>query len=192
MSMFSSGAALLVIGLQRNKFEASRPVWDALGVLARISELVARARAAGVPVIWVRNNGGPGDPDEHGTSGWELMPVIPRLAGEPIVDKEMNDAFAGTSLDSLLKSRGARTVVVCGPQSECCIQATCRGAVKRGYKVILVSDGHLTFDSAGVPVREIVSKQTADLAKLARSFHSISELYGPQRAKGPVPDTKAL
>ena len=77
------------------------------------------------------------------------MPVIPRLPGEPIVDKRSPDSFADTPLDGMLLARGVRRVIVCGLQSEWCIQATCKGAVERRYEVMLVEDGHSTFDSRG-------------------------------------------
>jgi streptothricin hydrolase len=127
----------LVIDIQRNMFEGDPAIWDGVELLARLSELVARARAAGVPVIFVRNCGGPGDPDEPGTVGWELSPALPRLEGKPIVDKRSPDAFVDTGLDGLLRARGVSRVIVCGVQSEFCIQATCRGAVERGYEVPL-------------------------------------------------------
>lgn len=133
--------ALLVIGAQRHRFEGPTATWDSVELLARLSVLVARARAAGTPVIFVRNCGGPGDPDEPGTPGWELTPALPRLVGEPIVDKRSPNAFVGTQLDWLLRSRGVPQVIVCGVLSEFCVTATSRGAVERGYEVPLVENG---------------------------------------------------
>lgn len=147
LSSLASSAALLLIDVQRNRFEGEPAVWDGVELLARISGLVARARSSGVPVIFVRNCGGVGEPDEPGSVGWELSPAVPRLAGEPIVDKRQPDAFVGTGLDGLLRSRGVRRVIVCGMQRESSIQETCRGAVERGFEVTLVEDGHSTFDS---------------------------------------------
>jgi nicotinamidase-related amidase len=66
---------------------------DADRVGAAIAGLLARARAAGVPVVHVRNTGGAGDPDEPGTDGWQLVHAPD--AGESIVDKPKCDAFAG-------------------------------------------------------------------------------------------------
>lgn len=159
-------AALLVIDVQRNMFESTPAVADGLELLSTLGDLVARARAAGAPVIFVRNNGGADDPDAPGTVGWELSPAIPRQSAEPIVDKKKPDAFDSTSLLSLLRTRGVRRVVVCGLQSEFCVQATCRGASSRGFSVTLVSDGHGTFDapSGGPSAQEIIAHENATLA----------------------------
>ncbi len=159
-------AALLVIDVQRNFFELTPAVADGLELLSTLGDLVARARAAGAPVIYVRNNGGPGDPDAPGTSGWELSPAIPRMSAEPIVDKKKPDAFEGTSLLSLLRTRGVRRVVVCWLQSEFCVQATCRGAASRGFGVTLVSDAHGTYDApdGGPTAAAIIARENAALA----------------------------
>jgi nicotinamidase-related amidase len=159
------GTALLVVDVQRNMFELTPAVADGIELLATLSSLIARARVAGAPVVFVRNCGGPGDPDEPGTPGWELAPALPRLAAEPIVDKRAGDAFEGTNLDTLLKSRGVRRVVVAGLQSEFCIQATCRGGARRGYTMTLASDAHGTYDTPGGPsALETIASQNAALA----------------------------
>lgn len=159
-------AALLVVDMQRNMFEQTHAVADGLDLLATVGDLIARARAAGAPVVFVRNCGSAGDPDEPGSVGWELTPALPRRSAEPVVDKKSPDAFEGTNLRSLLLSRGVRRVVVTGLQSEFCIAATCRGAARRGYGVTLVSDAHGTFDApAGGPTaREISAREAAGLA----------------------------
>lgn len=162
-----SGSALLVIDAQRNMFEVEPGVHEGLELLGRISGLIGRAREAGAPVIFVRNSGAAGDPDERGVPGWELTSALPRLSAEPIVDKLKSDAFDGTNLNALLRARGVRRVVVCGLQSEFCIAATSRGAKARGYEVVLVSDAHSTFDEPGATAVEIIARENAALADVA-------------------------
>lgn len=165
MSTTPRTTALLVVDMQRNMFEHTPSVADGIELLATVSGLIARARTAGAPVVFVRNCGGPGDPDERGQEGWELAPALPRLAAEPIVDKKANDAFEGTNLGALLKARGVRRLVVAGLQSEFCIQATCRGGHKRGYAVTLVADAHGSFDLDGGPsALDLIARENAALA----------------------------
>jgi nicotinamidase-related amidase len=160
-----TNTALLVVDVQRNMFELTPAVADGVELLATLKDLIARARAAGVPVLYVRNSGGPGDPDAPGTTGWELSPALPRQSAEPIVDKTKPDAFDGTNLRTILLSRGVRRLVVAGLQSEFCIQATCRGAHARGYNVTLVEDAHGTYDApdGGPTAREISARENAAL-----------------------------
>lgn len=122
--------------------EPPEPVPDAPAVSAALSSLLARARAAGVPVIHVRNTGDAGDPDEPGTPGWEL--ALPTEPSESIVDKGECDAFAGTPLGTLVSP--AAEVIVAGMQSEYCIRETTLGALRRGNRVVLAAGAHTTYD----------------------------------------------
>lgn len=118
------------------------PVPDAEAVEAAVTELLTRARIAGVPVVHVRNNGGTGDPDETGTPGWELIHDV--IGGEPIIDKNESDAFTGTQMSDVLPA-GTR-LVIAGMQSEYCVRATALSALRRGHQVVLASGAHATYD----------------------------------------------
>lgn len=137
-----STSVLLLIDVQRDMLLPPAPVPDAEEVGAVIAGVLARARAAGAPVVHIRNAGGPGDPDEPGTPGWELVHEV--REGEHVVDKAEQDAFAGTSLADLLP-QGA-PLVVAGMQSEYCVRATALTALARGHAVTLVAGGHSTYD----------------------------------------------
>ncbi|GLU45809.1 isochorismatase family protein [Nocardiopsis ansamitocini] len=135
---------LLLIDVQRNMLQPPEPVPAAAEVAPVLADLLERARFAGAPVVHVRNNGGPDDPDETGTFGWELV-CRPRT-GELVVDKTEPDAFSGTPLAGLLPV-GA-SVVIAGMQSEFCVRATARAAMRRGHPVTLVRGAHATYDDA--------------------------------------------
>jgi nicotinamidase-related amidase len=152
---------LLVIDAQRNMLLPPEPVRDADRIGEAIIDLLARARAAGVPVVHVRNNGGPDDPDAPGTPGWELVHEV--LAGEHLVDKFETDAFAGTDLEKLLPA-GA-PVVVAGMQSEYCVRDTSLAAVRRGHPVTLVRDAHGTY--AGHDPADVIAGRVEDELRAA-------------------------
>jgi nicotinamidase-related amidase len=65
----SNSTALLVIDVQACNFEDSTPVYGSSNLLAKISSLVARARAARVPVVYVQHCGPEGAIDQPGTPG---------------------------------------------------------------------------------------------------------------------------
>jgi len=116
---------------------------DAAGVVARTAALVARSRAAGVPVVWVQDHGYFG----VGTPGWELAPPLRRRPDEPVVGKEYRDAFAATDLAAVLRDLGATHLVVAGAKSDYCVRTTTQAAAARGFDVTLVSDAHTTTDA---------------------------------------------
>ncbi len=137
--------ALLLIDVQVNMFEP-QPVYRGDEVRQVIQQLLQRARAARVPVIFVQNSGEKGAPDEPGTPGWAIHPDLAPAAGETIVEKREDDAFHQTTLPGILAEQGIRRLVVAGMQSELCVDTTCRRAYTLGYEVVLAADGHSTYD----------------------------------------------
>ena len=155
--------ALLIVDAQVNMFEPE-PAHEAAALLRRLRDLTESARRSGVPVVFVRNNGTEGDPDQPGTAGWEICPALLSAEGdEPIVDKFESNSFAGTGLGDQLRALGVDTVAIAGLQSEYCIQATARGALAEGLHVVLISDAHSTFDD-DQPAAAIIDTINADLA----------------------------
>lgn len=137
--------ALILVDVQRNMLEGDLPVPTAAEVRPALESLLARARDAGAVVVHVQNDGAEGDPDEPGTEGWEL--VLPAAPGEQVVCKAEPDTFADNpDLAASLSAAGVEGVVVAGMQSEYCIAATSRGALRHGFTVTLASDAHATYD----------------------------------------------
>jgi nicotinamidase-related amidase len=56
--------------------------------------------------------------------------------------KRQPNAFKNTNLKKELDRKKITQLVIVGIWTHNCVQATCRGAKKLGYKVILVRDGH--------------------------------------------------
>lgn len=135
-----TATALLAVDLQRGVL---RGCFDADGVLRRSAQLVDRARASGVPVIWVQDHGS----FAEGTDQWALAAPLERGVGEPLVRKAYRDSFAGTDLADVLAASGVQHLVVVGAQSDYCIRTTTQAAAVRGFDVTLVSDAHTTTDA---------------------------------------------
>ena len=74
--------------------------------------------------------------------GWE--PVFRPRAGEVVVNKRKNNAFAGTPLGALVGP--AAEIVVAGLQTDFSIHATCSSALGRGNEVLLIRGAHATYD----------------------------------------------
>ena len=144
--------ALLVIDVQNGTVGGS-PNRDE--VVANIARLADRARAEGVPVVWVQHS------DEQmpeGSEAWQYVAELPQRDGEPVVHKRFGDSFEETDLEGVLAERGVGRLVVAGAQTDCCVMATLHGAVVRGYDATLVADAHTTEDLSawGAPPPETV------------------------------------
>src|SRR5579884_3470054 len=116
--------ALLVIDMQVGNV-ANAYQKDA--IVARLADLIAEARAAGTPVVFVQHEDDwptmrPGGPD------WQFLPDLAPAEGELVIHKRASDAFYETPLREELAARGIRRLVVAGVQTELCVDATCRRA----------------------------------------------------------------
>ena len=153
-------AALLVVDAQVGVLSS---VWEAKRVIANLQDLVAKARHAGVPVIWVQH----ADNElKHGSAAWKLAPGFLPLASELVIHKSFNSSFANTDLDARLKAMRVSRVILAGAATNWCIRATAYAAVDRGYHLTLVGDAHSTepLQLAGgtvVPAESIVNELNA-------------------------------
>ena len=106
----SEKIALVVIDVQVGVVD-----WPAIGaegetVLANINTLLARARAAGVPVIYVQDNDMGA---EVGSPEWRIHSAVAPQSGDPVVSKMACDAFYETTLTDELSARGITRLVIC-------------------------------------------------------------------------------
>lgn len=132
--------ALLVVDAQRDVMAASIRRDEVVG---NIGILVATARGAGVPVVWIRHSS---EELQLGSPGWQLVEELVPLPGEVLVEKRWSDAFAQTDLAEQLTRLGAGAVVLCGAQTDACVRNTFYGALYRGFPVTVVTDAHTTED----------------------------------------------
>jgi nicotinamidase-related amidase len=158
--------ALLLIDAQVNMFAPENPAYAAPQLLGTLKTLSAKARTAQCPVVYVQNNGQDGDPDVHGTPGWEIHPELELLAEDVIIQKYTMDAFHETGLKGILDAKGITRLVAAGLQSEYCVQTTCRKAHELGYEVVLVKDGHSTYPDGGHSAEDTIEAMNKELGKL--------------------------
>ncbi|RIK16935.1 MAG: hypothetical protein DCC51_13005 [Anaerolineae bacterium] len=175
-------SALVIIDAQVNMFEPE-PAYRADEMLDRLVELVSRARTSGAPVIFVRNNGGPDDPDRSGSPGWEIHPRLKPAPGESIVDKHTPDSFFQTGLSGVLAARGINRLILAGMQTEYCVDTTCRRAFSLDYSVILAADAHSTFDGV-IPAEQIIAHHNRVLGAFAEVVPASTISFD----SSPVPD----
>ncbi len=123
-------------------------------ILAPLAELLGRARAAGVPVVYVHSVREPDNPeftvfkvDEHlirGSWGAEYCDEIAPRPGEPVVDKECHDCFNRTQLEATLARLGIHpcehTVIVTGVAIGLCVSHAVLGFSVRDYWVAVPMD----------------------------------------------------
>ena len=70
----------------------------------------------------------------------EINDLVRPAPGEAIFVKEEVNSFLGTGLTEHIRSLGVDTLVICGMQTQMCVEAAVRAAHDLGYSVVLLHD----------------------------------------------------
>jgi nicotinamidase-related amidase len=153
-----SDVALLLIDVINDlEFEGGeRLLASALAAADRLAALAARARRAGVPVIYANDNFGRWRSDFSALLARVLgedvrgRPIAERLRPDPsdyVVLKPKHSAFFSTTLDLLLRYLKTRTLVIGGFTADRCVLFTASDAYLRDFRVVVPSDGVASLDA---------------------------------------------
>ena len=96
-----------------------------------IKGFLGRARQKGVMVVYSLTS--MGTPET-------ILPEVAPVGSEPIV-KSSVDKFFRTELETILREKGIKTVVIAGTTAEGAVLHTATGAAVRGFQVIVPVDG---------------------------------------------------
>ena len=138
-------------------------------VIANTKAVLEVARAAGMPVIYFQNGwdadyveaGGPGSPNFHksnalktmrerpelqgtllakGTWDYDLVEDLKPQPGDIVLHKTRYSGFFNSQLDSTLRSRNIRNIVVVGIATNVCVESTLRDGFFLEYFGIVLED----------------------------------------------------
>ena len=118
-----------------------------------INALTALARAAGHPVIWVRQEFEPDlsdamrdmkSQDIHmfikGTAGPLVLEELDRSSADLEVVKKRYSMFFQTGLDALLEQLGTDQIILAGVNTHACIRVAAIDAYQRDHEVLIVRE----------------------------------------------------
>ena len=136
-------SALIVIDVQ-NEFSTcgQRPVPGHEAALAAISRRVAAARAAAMPIAWVRHHNKPMESSAFVPGSWgaEFSPGFAPTGGVALEKEFLKDvygAFTGTKIGAWLEGLGVTEVMIVGFYTHGCVSTTSREAIMAGLDVVL-------------------------------------------------------
>jgi nicotinamidase-related amidase len=167
--------------------DADRLLRTAIPAADRLADLKRRARAAGVPVVYANDNFGRWRSDlsavvercsEPGCKGRPLAQRLRPDDEDYFVLKPKHSGFFSTTLDTVLRYLGTRTLVLGGFAADICVLFTASDAYVRDFRLVVPRDGVASNepedrDVALALMRRVLKAQTPwadgiDYAALAR------------------------
>jgi nicotinamidase-related amidase len=146
----SPRTALLIIDIQEDYTgpQAKQPYRDAERIVNATNRLLAEAEAKETLVVFIENvidnsivkvlSGGLNAP---GSPGIEMDRRLLRPPGTRTFTKLDSDAFSNSDFDAYLRKNHVDHVVITGLDAAVCVNATALGALNRGYKVTMFTEG---------------------------------------------------
>ena len=177
-------------------------------VIQNTKAVLAVARAAGKPVNYFQNGwdadyveaGGPGSPNFHksnalktmrerpelqgtllarGTCDYDLLEDLKPQPGDIVLHKTRYSGFFNSQLDSTLRSRNIRNIVVVGIATNVCVESTLRDGFFLEYFGIVLEDATHQAGPAFV--------QQAAIYNIEKFFGWVSSVADFKGAFGQVP-----
>ena len=150
-----TASALVIVDAQQHFAEQ---IPGSVNTLVVMADLVARARLAAVPVIWLRRVDAA---LRVGEPGWQLADELTPIPGETLIDHRWDDGFIDTDLAGELEAAEAGQLWLAGLGSDHGVLQTYLGAVHRGWDVTLIEDAHLAaparFDDCDFSGRQLAA-----------------------------------
>jgi len=151
--------ALLVIDVQNFYFPGGRSeLVEPEKAAERAAAAIREARETGNPVIFIQHKS---------AAGMEINDIVKPAEGEKSFVKEEVNSFLGTGLKEHIDGIAVDTLVICGMQTQMCVEAAVRAAYDFGYSVILLHDAcatrNLKFGDREIPAADVHASTLATL-----------------------------
>jgi len=147
-----------VLGLKREDIFESMKTWrgstglEGWAAVDKTAELLAVARASGIPVIHVKGlhtgvkpwgrRARPAStmPAEMVEKGQQIVDELKPLPGELVIEKAAPSAFQGTPLAFQLQALGIDTVICCGETTSGCVRASVVDGATHRFRMGVVKE----------------------------------------------------
>lgn len=146
-----AGAAILLIDVINDlEFpEGDQLLRFAVPMARKIAAMKARAKEAGIPIVYTNDNFGRWRSDfnaqvahclEDGVRGRPVAELLKPDQDDYFVLKPKHSGFFSTTLDILLEHLGAESLVIAGMAANICVLFTANDAYMRDYRLFVPGD----------------------------------------------------
>lgn len=138
--------ALLIIDVQNAFNDPKWGIRNNLNAEDNIKQLLTIWREREYEVIFIRHTSQKESSIFHlNKQGYQIKDIVKPRPEEKIIDKEVNSAFIGTSLEDYLNEREINEVVITGLTTPHCVSTTTRMSGNLGFRTYIISDATATF-----------------------------------------------
>ena len=141
--------AFIIIDVQKILVETG---FETKKRLEKISYILDQSRKQQIEIIYIQLI----ETNESLTSeDWQLSPLLKRQPDERVFQKQYNSMFKETGLKEYLEQQGIKQLVLCGMQTEYCVDTSVKVAFEHGYKLVIPEGAVTTFDGDDIPAETI-------------------------------------
>lgn len=186
--------ALVIVDIQNDYFPAGKmPLVGPVEASQQAARLLEHFRDVHWPVIHIQHIAvRPGATFFlQGTPGVDFHANVQPLPDETIVQKNFPNGFRDTPLLEVLREKQIDRLVICGMQTNMCIDATTRAAADYGFECFVAADAcaarNLTFDGHPVPAEQVhyafLAALNGSYAKVLKVDHILAQLAEARRTE---------
>lgn len=141
--------AFIIIDVQNILVETG---FQTKGLLEKISYLQNQARSKNIEIIYVQHIE---NPEAQTSEDWQLSALLNRKPDEKVFQKKYNSIFKETGLKDYLEKEDIGRLVLCGMQTEYCVDASVKVGFEFDYKLIIPEGAFTTFDGEDASAEKI-------------------------------------
>jgi len=150
MRAITDKTALIIIDVQDGLDEPRLGKRNNPDAEQNMARLLANWREKGRPIFHVQHmSTEPDSPLRPELPGNAIKQMVAPLEHEPIIQKNVNNAFVGTDLEQRLRAAAIDSVVCVGLTTEHCVSTTVRMASDLGFTTMVVADATACHDRNG-------------------------------------------
>jgi nicotinamidase-related amidase len=161
-------ACLVLIDLQYEYLAGPVALPDARRAILNTARLLVRARAAGTSIFHIAHKGRPGGMFDRSAERGAIVSELAPLPGEPVVEKALPNAFAGTDLQARLAATERKDIVLAGFMTHMCVSSTARAGLDLGYRI--------TVDANSCATRDLPDERGGSISAAAIHDVALAEL----------------
>ncbi len=139
-----SNIALIILDVQQGLFNKGTKVYKEEELISIINTLIRRFRDKKYPIIFIRHTNK--NILKEGSNEWKIHSELEYSDNDIAINKSKSNVFDEETLPDYIKKNDINTLVITGLVTHGCVKAACLGGLKRGNKVILIEDGHSSFN----------------------------------------------